>query len=795
MGVFFHILSTGVGSGASRTTRYIAERDKDLSREGPGSRPLFSEDQDNLSYHKADRILDPYLGRPEKNDLIHFSVMITEEDFDKLGADEKEKQESFREMIREGMKGMASELNVEELVWTAGIHRNTPNPHAHIVMSKNVIELGTQRPGRVARIPKRLLPYRETRNGKEVIVNGRIGDRFVKALENQQSPHRSKGKQPQLTPTETWERLVKKYQRAQQRMDRASQGRSIPEPVELRSPNRGEASSRWISTSLDVKQISASWNRETPLPQDRSHEFRLALGKRLTLEYRLTFAEAWHERAVQHGDTYRFEVVDQSTGDERNISEFDVRRRAAGRASRVSQGDHASFNEAIEMDLARHSDTLQQLNEAREAKLAALGKDIGSLRAKLTTVERSIAMHHEMPEREAIPLISRETLSELQAQSVKLNLPERVEELEKFRIALAREHEAHTRDETENATLAAQLNVARADMLAKDARLENFEASVHLASYEVGDDRWSLAALDKQILRRREDSKVIPDSAVRLDLRSLAHINYSVADREQAATDVEYLIAVRREIVLQIEQRREPLIADRDLSKEMLGVLENAYASEERLYVRNGQNMPEPIYERHQINSLEASAEILRDSNLLREVHEWEKQASKSDSEIDWEGRAVAREITSQLAVEQRQERLQHFLESRNVASLHIGEHRTGSLRQVEARTLTDYLARAIESHAHREFRHSVKTAAKDNHGRLINDFEKASSYNEAARALASETNKREPKFTDKDKINLEIYAERQTDPQGRERLMELARASESRPQEREVSVSVLRGR
>ena len=66
MGVFFHILSTGVGSGASRTTRYIAERDKDLAREGPGSRPLFSEDEENLSYRRADRILDPYEGQPEK---------------------------------------------------------------------------------------------------------------------------------------------------------------------------------------------------------------------------------------------------------------------------------------------------------------------------------------------------------------------------------------------------------------------------------------------------------------------------------------------------------------------------------------------------------------------------------------------------------------------------------------------------------------------------------------------------------------------------------------------------------
>jgi hypothetical protein len=85
MGVFFHILSTGGGSGASRITRYIAERDKNLEREGPGSRRLFSEDQDNLSYHRADRILDPASGQPDKDDLIHFSVMIEEEEFDKLG--------------------------------------------------------------------------------------------------------------------------------------------------------------------------------------------------------------------------------------------------------------------------------------------------------------------------------------------------------------------------------------------------------------------------------------------------------------------------------------------------------------------------------------------------------------------------------------------------------------------------------------------------------------------------------------------------------------------------------------
>src|SRR6185295_20339221 len=115
MRVVFHIISTGGGGGGSRATRYISERDKDPTREGPGARPLFSEDRESLTYRKADGILDPTNGQPDKDDLTHVSVSIGEEDFAKLGNDEKERQERFREVIREGMKGMAQELHVEKL--------------------------------------------------------------------------------------------------------------------------------------------------------------------------------------------------------------------------------------------------------------------------------------------------------------------------------------------------------------------------------------------------------------------------------------------------------------------------------------------------------------------------------------------------------------------------------------------------------------------------------------------------------------------------------------------------------
>lgn len=794
MGVFFHILSTGGGSGSSRITRYIAERDKDLEREGPGSRRLFSDDQDNLSYHRADRILDPVDGRPEKNDLIHFSVMIEPEDFEKLGSHEQERLERFREAVREAMKGMAAELNSEELTWVAGIHRNSENPHAHIVMSKEVVERRTGWVRRMARIPKALLPHRQIENGKEVLVNGRIGDKFLTAVEKQQALYiEAKEKRPQLTPAEIWEKLANKYQKARDESDRERQIQALERgghSDSSRQQRRSDKTRRPIA-SIEQAQISASWNPNEQSSEDRLVDLRVALGKHMEFEFRLAFAEAWHDRAVQYGQSYRFEVLDQSTSEERNISELDVKRRAAARAARLGQSNHAVRNELIEADLARHTDTLKQLEEARENKIVALGKDVGSLRGNLAKIEESIIKRYEMPaDRPLEPILSRNTLSELQNQAVRLNLPERVLELENLRITLAREHNAPPRTDPEAAMLGGQLNVARADLMARKARLENFEASVHLTTYEIRGDRWSLATLDKQIARRREDTKLIPERAAHLNWRALARLNYSQAARQQATADVERLTNVRDEIVRQIEQRRQPLIEDRNLAREVLDVLENAHGLEQRSRSKNGLTMPDPRYERYQINALESSAETLRDSNLLREVHDWEKHAARSDSEINWEGRAVAREIMSGLAIEQAKERLQHFLEGKKVASLNLGNHETGTLRQVEARGLTDYLARTIlESREQRDHRHSVKSAALEHHGRLVTDFDKASNYHAAARDLASEARNREPQFTDKERINLEIYAERQNDEAERSRHLELARA-ESYSHDHDLSAS-----
>ena len=74
----------------------------------------------------------------------------------------------------------------------------------------------------------------------------------------------------------------------------------------------------------------------------------------------------------------------------------------------------------------------------------------------------------------------------------------------------------------------------------------------------------------------------------------------------------------------------------------------------------------------------------------------------------------------------------------------------------------------------------------------MVSDLERAEQYHQAARELASAAKDRNPQFTDKEKINLEIYAERQNDESEREKYLELARGSEQ-SQDREMSVSLTR--
>jgi len=154
------------GKGASRVARYIAESKLDPVREGK-RRPLFSDREDDLAggddrtYRKADQYLSGRRGAPRKCDFIHFSVSFREEDFERLGAGDEERKDRLREAARGAMAEVQTDLNVAGWRWIAGIHLNTPHPHVHIVIHKEVTDGNTALSRRLGNLPKRMLPHSE----------------------------------------------------------------------------------------------------------------------------------------------------------------------------------------------------------------------------------------------------------------------------------------------------------------------------------------------------------------------------------------------------------------------------------------------------------------------------------------------------------------------------------------------------------------------------------------------------------------------------------------------------------
>jgi len=175
------------GRHSSNATRYIAGSKLDPEREGDKSRSLFTnKGHDDLTYRKADSFLTNGHGAPIKNDLIHFSVSFRNEDFEALGSNDGHRVELLREAAREAMDEFRSDLRVSDLRWVAGIHLNTPHPHIHFLVFK---EMTTDRgkPRRLGRIPKRLLPYKErSPDGAGAAVEGKLGEAFVAAIERAQ---------------------------------------------------------------------------------------------------------------------------------------------------------------------------------------------------------------------------------------------------------------------------------------------------------------------------------------------------------------------------------------------------------------------------------------------------------------------------------------------------------------------------------------------------------------------------------------------------------------------------------
>lgn len=177
-----HIKGT---SGKSDLTRYVSKSKLDEEREGKKARLLFSEYDDKLTHTDAGKFLSITGGELRKNEVLHYVLSFADEkDFEILGRDEEDRRDKVALFLRGSLSTALASIGVAHMRWVAGIHRNTDNPHLHILFNKNAIEKATNNLIQINRLPSSLIAHHQIQSdGSRIFSYGAIINNFAEQID------------------------------------------------------------------------------------------------------------------------------------------------------------------------------------------------------------------------------------------------------------------------------------------------------------------------------------------------------------------------------------------------------------------------------------------------------------------------------------------------------------------------------------------------------------------------------------------------------------------------------------
>jgi hypothetical protein len=169
------------GAGVSDLTRYVARSKLDEAREGRKPRELFTQMDDNLTYRAAQEWLSITGGAPEKRDVLHYVLSFEQgREYEVLGDEEDERKRQTVAFVRRAVGESLREIGIAEMRWVAGIHRNTGNPHVHLLLNKNAIARTTQDIVRLPRLPAPVIAhYTKGADGRREFSYGLLINSFA----------------------------------------------------------------------------------------------------------------------------------------------------------------------------------------------------------------------------------------------------------------------------------------------------------------------------------------------------------------------------------------------------------------------------------------------------------------------------------------------------------------------------------------------------------------------------------------------------------------------------------------
>jgi hypothetical protein len=596
------------GTGVSQAARYISTRERDEAREGQEARWLFSESEERLNYSQANRLLGD--GRdPKTDDVLHLVISFhREEDFNLLGADEESRLSGVRETTRGTLKEMADALNAEKLRWVAGIHRNTDNPHVHLLIHRDYVDRQTGRAKRLDTLPKEMrVSWEKAPDGTRIINPGLFSQTFEQHLDQNIR---------QFTNDQR-----RKLQ--EERAERVTLGQAIVAADRIEQ----------LQESLRAADAFGEWRRYRVVD---------ALGRsRLVSEFDLL------QRANALGRQMTAQVKFKLPAEVRE------------------QMRH----EAAAQEFGKSDGVIKKIRLARFADLNALEMKLQqAISASRPAISESVAIKEKYESAGLIiptPILSRADLAQLQNRAISLGDAEKLKTLEEIRITLAAEKGEPTRLDSETGRLRAQRFVARSRLMVEQQTAARFEETKHLRQWSLGNNerqsKDSLVGIESALAFASDQAKFI-------GARSL---HWNDDHREKAREKVEMLTAQRAEILSRIADERAKLSAEVKRRAEVVKALDEICAEEKGQHRSEGREMPAPLFTEQDLRELEAHTAHRHDPAFYRTLttieREYDARSRRAPKEIAHErfSRASAREIMAGIEVRESEARLERFNERR----------------------------------------------------------------------------------------------------------------------------------
>lgn len=854
-------------TGASSVTRYIAESKRDLEKEHlkeKEPRPLFSAEKDGLSFQQADAILAQGKGwLPEKEDVIHLVISLEPESFEELGDTHDERIQAFKDIIRDAASEIEREVDFYELRFVAGIHLNTDNPHVHLAISRQGIDRSTHEPKHIDHLPRTLLPHNEkTPEGGKEFKEGLIAESVNRGIdltrevlrqrgheihpEDSESRTRSEplpeidGRNPTAIsePDYTIETTAPDIERSPSTteasftpdptntLELSAEPSAQPQlaqpiglPTELPTELKDPTSPGMDHTAPDTSFGPLPEEPETvfqpnaldsesrgPNSLDRVQKDRATVGRSMLARAEVERLESELQSIIDHGDKRRFRVFDATHGRTRQISEFDIHRRADARAAcsarehAIADPDQRHLARQIhyENDLHHHDKAIHDHRIIVSKTIKKVGRDLGKASAEhagLKAQVRAIQIYYkaigsQMP----VPLLSRDELAKLQDQAIASQNSPRVQTLENIRQSLALEHDQPTRTDKEIARLEGQLLMSRAEQAARHERAHQFERSKHQTRWEIDGEKYSLAELDRTIAEKQNRSRFFGSPL------KIKTIHLIPSERRTAAAAAERLKEVREVVLAKLDERKQELASSLDQSVRMTQTLTQIYGREQQSQRARGGERLDKILTRSEISHLIEHASTLSDSSMLQQAYILEAQyhdrqsPDKQPPLTEQAARAAGREVVSEIMVRGATRKVEAFNERKDFVTVIVtdldGRNLTGRLADFhEPRHPIKWLLhRLAETKEQRHLRQEVTRAVDGEEAQLREELSNARQCHELTTGIADSYREHlhtvgetmpEPTFTTSQIVQLEIYAVRHPDQQERQRIESLINHAE----------------